>query len=160
MPVEANVAEGSPAQLPESPLTKAPNQSSAHVLPTETYVALFAAAGILLSLVLHYAAGTPAWIWRMPLQLALVAGGAPLILGLVRRLMAREFGSDLLAGISIVTAVLLQEYLAGAIIVLMLSGGAALEHYATRRASVVLEALARRMPSVAHRSDCGRVTDI
>jgi heavy metal translocating P-type ATPase len=160
MPVEATDAEGSPPQLPESPQAKPPDQRPAHALPTETYVALLAAGGILLSLVLHYAVGTPGWIWRLPLQLTVVAGGAPLILGLVHRLMAREFGSDLLAGVSIVTAVLLQEYLAGAIIVLMLSGGAALEHYATRRASAVLAALARRMPNVAHRSDSGRVTDI
>src|SRR6266851_2385898 len=125
MPVEATDAESSTAQVPESRQAKPPNQRPTYALPTETYVALFAAAGILLTLVLHYAAGTPVWIWRLPLQLTLVAGGAPLILGLARRLMAREFGSDLLAGISIVTAVLLQEYLAGAIIVLMLSGGAA-----------------------------------
>ena len=42
----------------------------------------------------------------------------------------REFGSDLLAGISIVAAVLLQEYLAGVLVVLMLSGGEALEAFA------------------------------
>src|SRR5690606_33650551 len=63
----------------------------------------------------------------------------------------RRFGSDLLAGISIVTAVLLGEYLAATLVVLMLSGGAALESFAVRRASSVLDALARRMPSNAHR---------
>lgn len=47
--------------------------------------------------------------------------------------MKREFGSDLLGGISIITSVLLGEYLAGAIIVLMLSGGEALKTYALRR---------------------------
>jgi heavy metal translocating P-type ATPase len=50
-----------------------------------------------------------------------------------------------------VSAVLLGEYLAGAIVVLMLSGGEALETYAVARASNVLRALASRMPSVAHR---------
>jgi heavy metal translocating P-type ATPase len=69
----------------------------------------------------------------------------------VRKLWARQFGSDLLAGISIISSVLLGEYLVGAIIVLMLSGGAALEQFATRRASSVLDALAKRMPQVAHR---------
>ncbi len=43
------------------------------------------------------------------------------------RLLKREFGSDLLGGISIITSLLLGEYLAGSIIVLMLSGGEALE---------------------------------
>ena len=70
---------------------------------------------------------------------------------LVRELWAREFGSDLLAGISILSSVLLGEYLVGTIIVLMLSGGEALEQFATRRASSVLDALAKRMPQVAHR---------
>src|SRR5206468_2640743 len=42
-----------------------------------------------------------------------------------RGLSRREFGSDLLAGISIVASVLLGEYLAGSVVVLMLSGGEA-----------------------------------
>ncbi len=70
---------------------------------------------------------------------------------LLKKLIRREFGSDLLAGISIVTSVLLGEYLAGTIVVLMLSGGEALEAFAVRSASSVLEALARRMPASAHR---------
>ena len=51
---------------------------------------------------------------------------------------------------SIVTSVFLEEYLAGTFVVLMLSGGGALETYAVRSASSVLEALARRVPSIAH----------
>jgi cation transport ATPase len=74
--------------------------------------------------------------------------------------LRREFGSDLLAGISIVTSVLLGEYLAGSLVVLMLSGGEALEAYAVRSASSILEALARRMPSRAHRKSNGKVVDI
>jgi heavy metal translocating P-type ATPase len=69
-------------------------------------------------------------------------------------------GSDFLAGVSIVTAVLLQEYLVGTIVVLMLSGGAALEEFATRRASHVLEALAKRMPNLAHRQSKQELTDV
>jgi heavy metal translocating P-type ATPase len=87
----------------------------------------------------------------IPLQAALIFGGLPLIIGLARRLLALEFGSDLLAGVSILTAVLLREYLVGAIVVLMLSGGAALENYATRKVSSALDALAKRMPRIAHR---------
>ena len=70
---------------------------------------------------------------------------------LLVKLLRREFGSDLLAGISIVTSVILGEYLAGVLVVLMLSGGEALEGYAVRSASSVLRALAKRMPAVAHR---------
>src|SRR5580692_1790452 len=95
----------------------------------------------------------------LPLVLALALGGVPLVLELLLKLLRREFGSDLLAGISIVTSVLLGEYLAGALVVLMLSGGGALEAYAVRSASSVLAALARRMPSTAHRKQDGQVAD-
>jgi heavy metal translocating P-type ATPase len=89
----------------------------------------------------------PAW----PLYAALALGGIPLVIGLGRELLRGNFSSDLLAGISIVTSVLLGEYLAGTLVVLMLSGGQALESYAVGRASSALSALASRLPSVAHR---------
>jgi heavy metal translocating P-type ATPase len=97
---------------------------------------------------------------ELPLIVALALGGVPLVLGLLLKLLRREFGSDLLAGISIVTSVVLGEYLAGALVVLMLSGGEALEAYAVRSASSVLAALARRMPSLAHRKQDGQVVDV
>jgi heavy metal translocating P-type ATPase len=86
-----------------------------------------------------------------PLWTALALGGLPLVLELALKLFRGQFGSDLLAGISIVTSVVLGEYLAGTLVVLMLSGGEALESYAVRSASSVLNALVKRMPSVAHR---------
>lgn len=89
----------------------------------------------------------PVW----PLWVALLLGGVPLVFGLSRELLRLNFSSDLLAGISIVTAVILGEYLAGTLVVLMLSGGQALESYAVGRASSALSALAKRLPSVAHR---------
>jgi heavy metal translocating P-type ATPase len=95
-----------------------------------------------------------------PLLVALLAGGGWLVVGLLVRLSRGQFGSDLLAGISIVTSVVLGEYLAGTLVVLMLSGGEALEAYAVRRASSALDALARRMPSVAHRSRGGAIQDV
>ena len=42
----------------------------------------------------------------------------------------------------------------------MLSGGTALEEYATRRASSVLSALARRMPRIAHRKQDDQILDV
>lgn len=95
-----------------------------------------------------------------PLYAALLLGGVPLVAGLVAALVRGEFGSDLLAGISIITSSLLGEYLAGTLVVLMLSGGQALEGYAVRRASSALAALARRAPSIAHRRQSGGVADV
>jgi heavy metal translocating P-type ATPase len=84
----------------------------------------------------------------------------PLIAGLVRRAARLEFSSDLLAGISIVTAVILDEYLAGTLVVLMLSGGQAIENLAVRQASSALQALTRRLPLVAHRRAGDGIRDV
>jgi heavy metal translocating P-type ATPase len=97
---------------------------------------------------------------QLPLFVVLAVGGLPLVWDLAAKAVRRQFGADLLAGISIITSVVLGEYLAGALVVLMLSGGEALEHYAVGRASSVLQALARRMPSAAHRRSDGHVEDI
>lgn len=69
---------------------------------------------------------------------------------LMKKITRFEMTADLLAGLSIVAAVLLGEYLAGTIVVLMLSGGEALEAFAVRKVSFALDALANRLPSVAH----------
>ncbi len=126
----------------------------------ETLIAGFTLVAIALHLVLRYWLHFPLLSANLPLFAALVIGGIPLLWGLLKKLWEREFGSDLLAGISIVTAILLREYLVAAIVVLMLSGGEALEAFATARASSVLEALARRMPSIAHRKEGGNLVEV
>ena len=69
--------------------------------------------------------------------------------------------SDPLALICIVTAMITREYIVAAVIVLMLTGGRALEAHASRRASRVLAALAKRLPSSAHRlTEDGVVVDV
>ena len=123
-------------------------------------IAVFAAAAILAHLVLRFVLRAYPVIYQLPLLATLAFGGVPLVYELSRNLLRREFGSDLLAGISIVTSVLLNEYLAGAIVVLMLSGGEALENYALRNASSVLRALAKRMPAFAHRKKDSVIADV
>ncbi len=114
-------------------------------------IAVLTAVCISAYLVLRFVSGWTDDQARFSLWIALLLGGMPLVVELALAMFRLEMGSDLLAGISIITAVLLGEYLAGALVVLMLSGGAALEAFAVRRASSVLDALAERMPSVAHR---------
>ena len=130
----------------------------------QTVIALAAVVAIVVHLVLRFGIQSAAKLWGMqpeqlPLVAALLVGGIPLVGSLLAKLVRRQFGSDLLAGISIVTAALLGEYLAGTIVVLMLSGGESLEAYAMRSASSVLDALARRMPKLAHRRVDGNLTD-
>ena len=126
----------------------------------EMLIALLAIVAIVVHLVMRFGfrLGEPARDY--PLWATLALGGAPLVWELLLKLLKREFGSDLLAGISIVTSVILGEYLAGALVVLMLSGGEALEAYAVRSASSVLRALSKRMPSVAHLRSGSALADV
>ena len=126
----------------------------------ETYIAGFTLVAIALHVALKFALHFPALTYNLPLFAALLAGGIPMLWQLLKKLAKRQFGSDLLAGVSIITAILLHEYLVAAIVVLMLSGGEALEEFATARASSVLDALARRVPSVAHRKEAGRLVEV
>ncbi len=97
---------------------------------------------------------------NLPLIVAIVCGGTPLVWDLLDKLRRGEFGADLLAGISILTSLALGEYLAGTIVVMMLSGGQAIEGHAVNNAASVLNALAKRMPRVAHRMDETGVHDV
>jgi len=126
----------------------------------ETLAAGLTLVAILLHVVLKYASHFPPRTSNLPLFVALLIGGVPLVWELLKKLWRREFGSDLLAGVSILTAIALREYLVAAIVVLMLSGGEALEALATARASSVLDALARRMPNVAHRRESTGLVDV
>ena len=126
----------------------------------ETLIAGVTLLAIVLHVALRYAFHFPSLISNLPLFAVLLLCGVPLIWELLKKLLKREFGSDLLAGISILTAIALREYLVASIVVLMLSGGEALETFATARASSVLDALARRVPSVAHRKEASGLVDI
>ncbi len=121
----------------------------------QTAIALLASAAIVVHLAMrfgipHQQTAAQIKLENVPLLAALILGGAPLVFDLVLQAIRREFGSDLLAGISIVTSLIVGEYLAGTVVVLMLSGGQTLESFAVRNASAVLSALAKRLPSVAH----------
>lgn len=133
---------------------------SAHLWDRGSIIAALAVAGIGFHLVLRWGYDAAPALASVPLYVVLAAGGMPLVFSLAVKLVRREFGSDLLAGISIVASVLLGEYLAGALVVLMLSGGQALEVFALGRASSVLEALARRVPLAAHRRVNHQVAEV
>ena len=62
-----------------------------------------------------------------------------------------RFASDIVAMLAIITAAIMDQAFAGAIVVLMQSGGEAIEKYGLRRASFSLTALLKRAPSIAHR---------
>ena len=125
-----------------------------------TVIAGFCVTAIAAHLFLRFGFHASGPTANLPLLAAIILCGTPLLYDLLRKLLRREFGSDLLGGIAVLTSVVLGEYLAGSIIVLMLSGGEALESYALRSASAVLAALAKRMPTVAHRKSHGVIQDV
>lgn len=82
----------------------------------------------------------------------------PVTMGVVRGIAKREPGVDVIAVLAIIGSLALQEYLAGAVIALMLSSGQALEAYADRRAHRELSALLERAPQQVHRYEDGTLT--
>ena len=74
----------------------------------------------------------------------------PVLRNIYESLKHREYGVDILAATAIITSVIMGEYWAGIIIVVMLTGGEALEDYAEKRAKTELTALMDRAPKKAH----------
>src|SRR5207237_130226 len=62
---------------------------------------------------------------------------------------AGKYGVDILAATAIISSVLLRQYWAGIVIILMLTGGEALEDYAEHRAERELDALLTMAPQKA-----------
>ena len=111
---------------------------------------VFSATGLLAGGVARLgfgARGIADWCWLA----VVVGGGAPLIWQTLRGVLRGHFAADLVAALAIITSLLVGQYFAGAVIVLMQSGGEALERRAFARASDSLEALLARAPRIAHR---------
>ncbi|CAB4868603.1 unannotated protein [freshwater metagenome] len=84
----------------------------------------------------------------------------PLTWGVVRALLRADVGVDVIALLAMASALAVGEYLAGAVVALMLSGGNALEAYAARRARRDLTALLARAPRVAQRREGDRWIEV
>ncbi len=125
----------------------------------ENPIPFVALIGLVLGAVLRFGAGRADLsdlIWLG----TLVIGGAPVVYETIKGMLKGNFASDVVAMLAIITAVLTQEYFAGVIIVLMQSGGEALENYSLRRASSSLEKLLARAPRIAHRRTNSQIEDI
>lgn len=109
-----------------------------------------AIAGLLIGLYFTYVGVRPE-VGRYVWYGTLIVGGLPLVYATVRRLWHREFASDVIASLAILAAIALDQSFAGAIIVLMQSGGEAIESYAHGRATASLDRLTRRAPRWAYR---------
>jgi heavy metal translocating P-type ATPase len=108
----------------------------------------FVVVSILAGLVLDLTGKDTAAHWVLGLSAAINL--IPLIWGMIQDLRNGIYGVDILAATAIATSVILHEYWAGMVIVLMLTGGEALEDYAERRAKTELSSLLSRKPKKAH----------
>jgi heavy metal translocating P-type ATPase len=110
---------------------------------------IFAIAMIILGALEKYALGLPEYaraIWL----LGLIGAGLPVVWRTLRAAMSGKYATDVVASLSIMTAGVIGEPLAGLVIVLMQTGGEALEHFAERRASAAVSELEKAAPRIAH----------
>ena len=89
-----------------------------------------------------------------------LAALVPMLITTARAVIARKATVDVIALLAILGALALREYLAGAVIGLMLATGRALEEYAANRAERELSALLKRAPRSAHRLRDGSLETI
>ena len=112
------------------------------------------AAGGVLHLTGNGEAGDTAW------AIVTAAMLVALSWSVARSLLHGEVGVDAIALVAMAGSLALGEYLAGAVIALMLSGGNALEAAAERRARRELTALVERAPKIAHRREGERLVEV
>lgn len=122
-------------------------------------IPVFAIAGLVTGSIFHWFFNQEDlghWIWIG----TLIIGGTPIIWETVRNMIHRRFAADIIAMLAIITAILSNEALPGVVIVIMQSGGKALEDYAFRKASTSLDALLARSPRIAHRKKNSIIEEI
>jgi heavy metal translocating P-type ATPase len=96
--------------------------------------------------------------WLISIFALLIAGIQAV--AMVRSILRGKWGIDVLAVTAIIATVLVGEYWASLIIVLMFTGGEALEDYAEGRAKRELTALLDRSPLIAHVERDGQTLDV
>lgn len=89
-----------------------------------------------------------------------VAALLPAAWSMLRSLWRRHFGVDVIAVLALAGALGVGEYLAGAVIAVMLATGRSLESYAQRRATRDLRALLARAPRTARRRGPGGAIEV
>jgi heavy metal translocating P-type ATPase len=116
--------------------------------------ALFIVTGALIGVAFGAAAAREVWM------IGLLGTGAPVVYQTLRAALRGRFATDGVATLSIIGSIALVQPLAGLVIVVMQTGGEALERYAEGRASAAVRALEEAAPRIAHRAVEGRIEDI
>lgn len=113
-------------------------------------IPFFAITGLIVGAILQLAFAQPSlarWVWYG----TLIVGGAPIVWSTFQGMLRKQFASDVVAMLAIIAAILMDQAFAGVVVVLMQSGGEAIEDYGLRRASSSLDALLARAPRLARK---------
>ncbi len=122
-------------------------------------IPVFAIAALVAGAIIQLVFGEPSiarWVWYG----ALIIGGLPIIWGTFRGILRGKFASDVVAMLAIIAAILMDQAFAGVVVVLMQSGGEAIEDYGLRRATSSLDALLAHAPRLARRKNPNGSIDI
>src|SRR5579864_4406494 len=117
-------------------------------------IPFFAILGLLVGIILQLPLSQPN-IGSLAWYVTLVVGGIPIVWKTLRGMLHKQFAADVVAMLAIIAAILLDQAFAGVIVVLMQSGGEAIEDYGLRRASSSLDALLARAPRLARKKKTG-----
>lgn len=127
-----------------SPSVRYRSPTGSLVLPSAAVLAILAGTALRLSSV------NPRWAQNVWMA-GLVATGVPILWRTLRYLARGHLATDIVATLAIVGSVLLGQPVAGLIVVVMQTGGEALERFAEGRASQAVRQLEEDAPRIAHR---------
>ena len=82
-----------------------------------------------------------------------------MFIGMIKTIRSGKYGVDLLAIMAVIATLAVSEYWAAMVILVMLTGGDALEDYAAKKASTELKALLNNSPQTAHLITNGKTSD-
>lgn len=102
--------------------------------------------------------------WQLAAQvLVSVVGGLvalSMFIGMIKTLRSGQYGVDLLAIMAVIATLAVSEYWAAMVILVMLTGGDALEDYASQKANSELKSLLDNSPQIAHVLKNGELVDM
>ena len=112
------------------------------------------------SVILSLTSFEPRYVSESFTFLVAAIGGSIITFGSIKSLFEREFTIDFLASIAIIVSIAVGEYLAAAIVVVMLYGGELVEDYAAKKASQAIEKLIQSIPVMARVRRDGKEVEI
>ena len=122
-------------------------------------IPIFAICGLFVGSISHWILNDPDFghlVWLV----VVVMGGIPIIWDTIKGILHRKFAADIIAMLAIIVSIITNDPFPGVIIVLMQSGGKALEDYAFYHAQDSLEELLKRSPRFAIRKNDGIQNEI